>query len=202
MNKRILTWVKWGLIFALMGSGSLTLAFEAWLKSEKLSIGDSTCEPLGFYQDIGWPHPLQDGDYVRVEMPTDSPAITEGLKYHWFPKGQPWIKQIGALPGQTVVLNRKGVWVDSHYLPNSHVDRYTPHGRHKIIHYPFGTYKMGPNQVWLYAPGNYAFDSAYYGPINIRSIDPSKGYILTQERPYWVWPGSQYWVVRDHPKGQ
>jgi len=126
---------------------------------------------------------------VVIPGPAHHPAVAEGLKYRWFPAGQPWIKEIAATTGQTVTLKRSGVWVDGHRLPNSHVDLWTPGHRHRIVHYPFGTYPLERGQVWLYAPGNYAFDSSYYGPVPESSV-------LQRAKPWWTVPGSQFWLKK------
>ncbi|MDD3760962.1 MAG: S26 family signal peptidase [Acidithiobacillus sp.] len=187
-RKRLL----WGFGGAILGALCLNAGVGIWMRHAHLVVNDSTCEPLGLYRLTGNPYPLHDGELVEVELPNPAthPAVAEGIRYHWFPKGQPWIKQIAALPGQTVKLTWQGVWVNGHYLPNSHVDRRTPGQRHAILHYPFGTYHLKDGQVWLYAPGNYAFDSAYYGPV-------SESHILQAARPYWTIPGSQYWLTHE-----
>lgn len=184
---RRIEWIYWSLVgfIVLVGVGMLFGHFK------RLVVTDSTCQPVGFYQLLGTPFPLHDGELVEVEIPgpQDHPAVAEGLKYHWFPKSEPWIKNVVALPGQTVVLKRQGVRVDGRLLPNSHVDRWTPGHHHRIMHYPFGTYHLKQGQVWLYAPGNYAFDSSYYGPV-------SENNILGKVRPWWVIPGSQFWLKK------
>lgn len=194
--KRLLWWSAWAIVGVLV----LNAVAGLWMQHEHLVFNDSTCEPIGLYGLLGSPFPLHDGEMVEVEIPGPAhhPAVAEGLKYHWFPAGQPWIKEIAALPGQTVTLTRTGVWVCSgasaapchgHHLTNSHVDRWTPGHHHRIIHYPFGTYHLKDGQVWLYAPGNYAFDSRYYGPVPAQNI-------LQRAAPWWTIPGSQYWLKR------
>ncbi len=196
--KRGLWWSFWLVIGLIV----LNAGFGLWMQSAGLVFNDNTCEPVGFYQLRGSPFPLHDGEMVEVEIPGPAwhPAVEQGLKYHWFPAGQPWIKEIAAVPGQTVKLTRAGVWVSpaggnpaggktGHYLPNSHVDRWTPGHHHRIIHYPFGVYHLKRGQVWLYAPGNYAFDSSYYGPV-------PESHVLQRAVPWWTIPGSQFWLQK------
>uniref|UniRef100_E6QCP3 Putative Conjugal transfer protein traF n=1 Tax=mine drainage metagenome TaxID=410659 RepID=E6QCP3_9ZZZZ len=185
--KRLLWWGAWAIIGVLV----LNAAVGLWMQYQHLVLNDSTCEPVGLYQLLGSPYPLHDGELVEVEIPgpTHHAAVAEGLKYHWFPAGQPWIKEIAAVPGQTVTLARSGVRVGGHTLPNSHVDRWTPGHHHRIVHYPFGTYHLKRGQVWLYAPGNYAFDSSYYGPV-------PESHILQRVVPWWTIPGSQFWLQK------
>ena len=186
-GKRLL----WGLVWAILGLLCLNAGVGLWMQHEHLVLNGSTCEPLGLYRLTGNPYPLHDGELVEVELPNPRmhPAVAEGIRDHWFPENQPWIKQVGAVSGQTVTLSRKGVWVDGRHLPNSRVDRCTPGGRNAIFHYPFGTYHLKNGQVWLYAPGNYAFDSSYYGPV-------SESHVLQAVQPCWIISGSQYWLQK------
>ena len=183
--KRLLWWSAWAIVGVLV----LNAVVGLWMQHDHLVFNDSTCEPVGFYKLLGSSHPLHDGELVEVEIygPAQHPAVAEGLKYHWFPAGQPWIKEIAAAPGQTVTLARSGVRVGGYTLPNSHVDRWTPGHHYRIVHYPFGTYHLKRGQVWLYAPGNYAFDSSYYGPV-------PESHILQRVVPWWTIPGSQFWL--------
>ena len=189
--KRLLWWSAWAIVGVLV----LNAVVGLWMQHDHLVFNDSTCESVGFYKLLGSPYPLHVGELVEVEIPGPAhhPAVAEGLKYHWFPAGQPWIKDISAVPGQTVKLTRAGVWVgsadgkDSHFLPNSRIDRWTPGHHHRIIHYPFGVYHLKRGQIWLYAPGNYAFDSSYYGPV-------PEFHILQRAVPWWTIPGSQFWL--------
>ena len=189
--KRLLWWSAWAIVGVLV----LNAVVGLWMQHDHLVFNDSTCEPIGLYKLLGSPSPLHDGELVEVEIPGPAhhPSVAEGLKYHWFPAGQPWIKDIAAVPGQTVKLTRAGVWVgsadgkDSHSLPNSRIDRWTPGHHHRIIHYPFGVYHLKRGQIWLYAPGNYAFDSSYYGPV-------PESHILQRAASEWTIPGSQFWL--------
>lgn len=185
----------WGTGGVVLGALVFNAAVGIWIHHEHLVLNDSTCEPVGIYKLTGSPYPLRDGELVEVQLPSPitNPAVAEGLRYRWFPKNEPWIKEIVALPGQTVKLSRAGVWVDGHYLPNSRVDRRTPDQKHAIIHYPFGTYTLKAGQVWLYAPGNYAFDSAYYGPV-------PESHVLQKVAPFWVIQGSQFWLKKEGEK--
>lgn len=189
LSKRLLWWTLWAIISVLV----LSAAIGLWMQYAHLVFNDSTCEPIGIYKLLGSPYPLHDGELVEVEIPgpTHHAAVAEGLKDHWFPAGQPWVKSIAAVPGQTVALSRSGVQVDGHTLPNSRVNRWTPDHHAQIIHYPFGTYHLQRGQVWLYAPGNYAFDSSYYGPV-------AESHILQRAAPWWTIHGSQFWLHKGH----
>lgn len=115
--KRLLWWGAWAIIGVLV----LNAAVGLWMQYQHLVLNDSTCEPIGIYKLLGSPYPLHDGELVEVEIPGPAhhAAVAEGLKYHWFPAGQPWIKEIAAVPGQAVRLTRSRARVDGHTLPNS-----------------------------------------------------------------------------------
>lgn len=192
-GKRVLvsTRLLWVIFWTVIGILGLLAAVGIWMQHEHLVFNDSTCEPVGFYRLLGSPYPLHDGELVEVEIPgpVHHAAVAEGIRDHWFPAEQPWIKNIAALPGQTVTLSRSGVLVDGHALTNSQVDRWTPGHHHRIIHYPFGVYHLQRGQVWLYAPGNYAFDSSYYGPV-------PESHVLQRAVPWWTISGSQFWLQK------
>ncbi|MFA6381585.1 S26 family signal peptidase, partial [Acidithiobacillus sp.] len=140
MNARLITIAKcgfWWMFWIWTGLITLVAGVGLWMQYQHLVFNDSTCEPVGLYQLRGSPYPLHHGELVEVEIPGPAhhAAVAEGLKYHWFPPGQPWIKEIAAVPGQTVTLARSGVRVEGHTLPNSRVDRWTPGHHHRIVHY-------------------------------------------------------------------
>lgn len=169
------------IIFAIM------LSLEMFIKFNRLILVTTTCQNIGFYQLLGNPFPLKNNELVTVLVPNTSPAYKQGLKNHYFTNNQIWVKNIAAVAGQTVILKRQGVWVDHHYLPNSYVNKYSVSGRTKLIHYPFGTYKLKKGEVWLYAPGNYAFDSSFYGPVSTNNIfEKVKPYLVIKRSMYWL----------------
>lgn len=137
------------------------------------SINNTTCEPVGLYLKTPITH-IQDGMLVALCPPINiytkqatwmETSSMSPCKKHYVP----FLKEIVALPGQEVLLTKKGVWVDGHYLKNSEVLSYTPNGK-PVKHFPFGLYRVPKGYIWEYAPGNYAFDSRYYGFVPMTNI--------------------------------
>ncbi|MBU2819407.1 conjugal transfer protein TraF, partial [Acidithiobacillus ferrooxidans] len=57
------------------------------------------------------------------------------------------------------------------------------------IHLPYRTYTVPKGMFWDYAQGNFAYTSAYYGPIPIANILGS-----VRPVPWLTIPGSQFWL--------
>ncbi|UTV80122.1 S26 family signal peptidase [Acidithiobacillus sp. YTS05] len=127
-----------------------------------------------------------------------NPAMREAITGRWLdftPQGKwscpdhlmPFAKIVAATAGQTVEITRAGVVANGKLLPNSrivtHVDGIP------VVHLPIGFHMVIPRDYfWDYAPGDFAFTSAYYGPVPVKNI-------LGSLRPALVIPGSQYWYT-------
>ncbi|AUW32845.1 conjugal transfer protein [Acidithiobacillus caldus] len=165
-----------------------------------LSLNITTCMPVGLYQREPAPKRLRDGDFVYFCPPVNRPAMQQAISGMWLlyagPHGgefhcadglMPFMKEVVATPGQTVQITKQGVIANGKRLPNSKVVTSIEDGKLKVIHVPYGTYTVPKGDFWDYAPGNFAYTSAYYGPVPIKNI-------LGSIRPVLVIPGSQYWA--------
>ena len=151
--------------------------------------------------------PIHEGLHVPFVGPTAmlvntpagaNPAMHEAITGLWLdfaPRGKwhcandlmPFAKEIVATAGQTVEITKQGVIANGKRLPNSRI--VTKVDGIPVIHMPIGTRLTVPKgYFWDYAPGTFAFTSAYYGPV------PTKN-ILGSLRPALVIPGSQYWYT-------
>ena len=80
------------------------------------------------------------------------------------------LKQVIAIPGDTVVVSDAGIAVDGRPIPSSKPlaadDEKRPlHG------IDLGTYEVVPGQIWVIGPGDpRSFDSRYFGPVAEESI--------------------------------
>lgn len=166
------------------------------------SFNATTCMPVGFYQRGPVPKHLKIGDRVFFCPPVNSPAMQQAMSGRWLeyaPHGKwhcadglmPFMKFVVALPGQKVTVTKSGIIANGKRLPNSAVVTRIDDGKLKVIHMPFGTYTVPPGEFWDYAPGNFAFTSAYYGPVPIKNILGS-----VRPVPGLTIPGSQYWLKR------
>lgn len=183
---------------ALLVTGTALLIGLA--KYEHWSFNLTTCMPVGFYQRGPAPRHLQVGDRVFFCPPVNNPAMRQAMRGLWLeyaPHGHwhcadhlmPFMKYVAALPGQKVTVTKTGVIADGKRLPNSAVVTRIEGGKIRVIHVPYGTYTVPYGTFWDYAPGNFAFTSAYYGPVPIQNI-------LGAMRPVpgLTIPGSQYWL--------
>lgn len=130
----------------------------------------------------------------KGENPAMHQAIT-GLWLDFAPRGKwrcagqivPFAKIVVATAGQTVEITKDGVVANGQMLPNSRM--VTKVDGIPVIHLPVGTKLTIPKgYFWDYAPGTFAYTSAYYGPVPVKNI-------LGGIRPALVLPGSQYWYT-------
>jgi conjugative transfer signal peptidase TraF len=134
-----------------------------WLTGMRINVTPSL--PLGFYQKTIQPSNL-------VIFCPEGWVAAEALARHYVPSGScpagssPILKRVVAHPGDTVSYSEQGITVNGNPLPNT-----APLAEDRTLHlnlnhYPFGTYCVQPNEVWVastYDPRS--FDSRYYGPI-------------------------------------
>jgi type IV secretory pathway protease TraF len=96
----------------------------------------SPSEPLGIYRLTH--EPLTRGAFVVLKLP---------------------LKQIAALPGDTVRVTPEGSYVNGKLWPHSGIPASAPN------HFPFGTYLLHPNQLWVLGDNRLSYDSRYFGMI-------------------------------------
>jgi type IV secretory pathway protease TraF len=96
----------------------------------------SPSEPRGIYRLTH--EPLIRGAYVVLKLP---------------------LKQIAALPGDTVRVTPEGSYVNGKLWPHSAIPTGAPN------HFPFGTYLLHPNQLWVLGDNPLSYDSRYFGMI-------------------------------------
>lgn len=187
--------------FSLFMVAGVSLIAAARL--EHWSFNATTCMPLGLYQRGPAPKHLKVGDRIFFCPPVHGKAMHQAITGMWLefaPHGQwhcadhlmPFMKFVAALPGQSVNITHKGVIADGKRLPNSKIVRSIMDGKLKVIHLPYGKYIVPKGMFWDYAPGNFAYTSAYYGPVPIKNIRGS-----VKPVPYLTIPGSQYWMPQN-----
>jgi type IV secretory pathway protease TraF len=96
----------------------------------------SPSEPRGIYRLTH--EPLIRGAYVVLKLP---------------------LKQIAALPGDTVRVTPEGTYVNGKLWPHSAIPASAWN------HFPFGTYLLHPNQLWVLGDNPFSYDSRYFGMI-------------------------------------
>ncbi len=172
----------------LMAIGSLTMT-TAWSASNAFLLNEqSDCLPLGLYlrETPGAlpKNPARDGQIVRVCPPASaaSLALARGYDKRWpdspcYHHAEPFLKEIVATAGQTVVVKKQGVYVDGHELPDSAPHTVDPLGRPMDVQW--GRHVIKNGQVWLWAQNPLAYDSTYYGPVSLRNV-------LGYAKPLWT----------------
>lgn len=134
----------------------------------------SASVPLGWYW-IDEPRALQPSDLVLVRPPIGVEPLLVARGY--LAPGVPLVKQIGAVPGDTVC--RQGVRVSVNGTPAALAREADALGR--SLPRWGGCRTLGPGDVFLLnsgAPGS--FDGRYFGPTPARDI-------IGKARPLWTW---------------
>jgi len=171
--------------------------YQRAAKPVSLKDGDIVyfCPPVREHLPLLFSGPT---DLLKDTPPGVNPAMHEAISGLWLdfaPHGKwdcadhlmPFAKIVAATAGQTVEITRRGVVANGRLLPNSRVvDRVDGI---PVVHLAIGTKLTIPDgYFWDYAPGTFAYTSAYYGPV------PTKN-ILGSLHPALVIPGSQYWYT-------
>lgn len=76
---------------------------------------------------------------------------------------EPLLKEVAAVPGDTVGVSDAGVVVNGRSLPNSLRVAGDCRGR-SLPRIASGRYRLGRGSLWLYAPVTRSYDSRYFGP--------------------------------------
>lgn len=128
--------------------------------------------PRGVYRAIGgapvrgtigmWclPRPTAAWAHARGYLPTGL-GCPGGL--------QPIAKMTLAVAGDTITMTEAGLVWNGYTVPRTRPVLRDALGR-IVPHLPFGTYVLGPGEVWLYSPTTpRGFDSRYFGPVPERN---------------------------------
>ena len=133
------------LSFVLIGALATASIFD-------IRGNSSSSEPLGIYRLTH--EPLTRGALVVLKLP---------------------LKQIAALPGDTVRVTREGSYVNGKLWPHSAIPTDAP------SHFPFGTYLLHPNQLWVLGYNPLSYDSRYFGMIPETLVSATAKPLLIKE---------------------
>ena len=105
--------------------------------------------------------------YLINETPPHNPAISEGMTRRYL-TAHPMVKQVGALPGETVSLSGGRFRVDGRDMGPLTVLSADSQGR------PLGAfptpYTLKAGEFWLVSHPEKGFDSRYFGPVRRTDI--------------------------------
>jgi conjugative transfer signal peptidase TraF len=135
----------------------------------KINTTDSM--PLGLYLLETAPIKLQ---RIVVACPPTA-AARLGLKNGYLANGScssgaaPVLKYVAAIGGSEVRVNAAGITVDGRALAYSSAHHLDRRGR-PIPRFADGIYRLSENEVWLYSPAPWSWDSRYFGPVTNNEI--------------------------------
>ena len=158
-RRSVITLVATVLVCVSMYAASSLLA-----RVVKINTTDSM--PVGIY--IMRPGPILPGRIVVACLPKDAARL--GLENGYLERGScasgaaPLLKYVAAVGGSQVTVTGDKITIDGRALRSSVLRRSDRHGR-RVPHIPIGTYSLGKDEVWLYSPAPWSWDSRYFGPV-------------------------------------
>jgi conjugative transfer signal peptidase TraF len=148
-------------------------------------VNVSSSLPRGLYCRLPR-HEITPGSLVSLCLPV--PAATLYRAHAHPPTGScadrlpPFLKAVAAQGGDLVTFGPEGLRAAGRLLPAS-APRLEDAAGQPLPHAPFGTYRLPPGSVWLYAPQALSFDSRYFGP------QPASA-VLYRLAPLWLFSPS------------
>jgi signal peptidase I len=130
---------------------SLAVTFALLFALTHLTLNQSPSEPVGLYRITS--ESLGRNALVLLKDP---------------------LKRVAGVPGDDVRMAPEGVYVNGRLIPESAVPADSPY-----THYPYGTFKLAPDQYLVLGNHPLSWDSRYEGPI------PSSLIASTVE-PFWT----------------
>jgi len=136
-----------------------------------IKINTTDSMPVGIY--LMRPEAIAPGRIVVACPPEDAARL--GLHNGYLERGScasgaaPLLKYVAAIGGSRVAVTGSGIEIDGRLLDNSVARRKDRHGR-TIPHIRLGRYRLGEDEVWLYSPAPWSWDSRYFGPVSKNQI--------------------------------
>lgn len=94
------------------------------------------------------------------------------------------LKEVAAIPGDTVLVDSAGMAVNGRRLPNSRPLPFDSRGR-PIGAVRAGTYPVRPGEAWVWSPYTpQSFDSRYYGALPLRDLVGVARPLWTRDQPH------------------
>ncbi len=174
--------MRWGL--TQVATATLVVGFSAWSVSPRerpltppFVYNASASLPVGLYRQIKKDE-LERGDIVRIALPASVKPVIARWGYAQHPSAQFLIKQVVALPGQTVCHQHGAVVIDDCQWGIVH--RQDHLGQPLPAAVPDGTcQRLGPTEYFIATSDAASLDSRYFGPVKREDI-------LQVLKPLWV----------------
>jgi conjugative transfer signal peptidase TraF len=158
---------KWPLLL-LAGNGAIAFVSHAF----ELRINTTASMPLGLYRTEPW-H-LARGAWTVFCLPGEQARLGRDRTYLRrgpCPDGsQELLKEVAAVPGDSVALTATGLLVNGRLIPGSR-PRAADRGGRTLSHPPFGGRVVPPGEVWVLGRDRCAsWDSRYFGPVPLDHV--------------------------------
>ncbi len=173
---------RWPLLLIALNAGVALLANTLGLR-----INTTASMPIGLYRVA--PLRLKRGAWVVFCLPEEAAHV--GLERAYLRRGscpggsQELIKEIAALPGDSVTLSASGLTVNGYTIPGAAlhtVDR----ARRMLAHAPFGEKVVSPGELWVLGLDHrMSWDSRYFGPVPLDHVRAAAIPLLTFGPLFW-----------------
>ena len=152
-----------------------------WTEIPHFRVNLTNSIPRGLYRVTNSAY--QRGEFVAARLPPEWAALA--IERGWLSEGgnpshyPPILKQIAALPGDTVEITDSYVAVNGSLIPNTETKKVDSKGR-ALPAFERGTFTVQPGQVFLVATNaENSLDSRYMGPVLIADL-------ISTLQPVWV----------------
>jgi conjugative transfer signal peptidase TraF len=137
------------------------------------AINSSPSMPVGIYEWRPVDRAIARGDTVVVCAP---PSVTAfAAAHHYLGPGpcssntEYLLKLVAAVGGDVVDLGPRTIGINGRCLVTG-VTLEHDHAGHVLPRVARGRYRLGPQQLWLWATDARSFDSRYFGPVDARGV--------------------------------
>jgi conjugative transfer signal peptidase TraF len=167
---------RWPLAL-LAGSGAIAFVSQVL----ELRINTTASMPVGLY--LTQPRRLARGAWTIFCLPGEKAQLGRDRAYlrrGSCPDGsQELLKEVAAVPGDTVALTPTGLLVNGRLIPGSK-PRAADRGGRALPHPPFGERVVPPGELWVLGCDPCAsWDSRYFGPVPLDHVRATAIPILT-----------------------
>lgn len=158
-----------------------------------LTYNLSASLPAGIYQIRRLTADPVRGEVVGVCLRGTAAALARERHYVQLEGIQPWVygvrcgrvavigKAVAAVPGDTVEVSLRGIYVNGSLLPNSALRTHDRLGR-SLPHAGLGARVLGPGEFWIQSPhSSLSYDSRIFGPIYREQIVDRRIPLFTHE---------------------
>ena len=183
--RRRTTWrdfARLGVVF--LGLGACGVAYH----SSGVVFNHTASMPMGFYQVRRAAPAVTRGAVVVWCLPTS--LVAEAKRRGYLGGGscpggvESILKEVAAVPGDTVVVDPAGLAVNGRRLAGSRPLARDSRGR-PVASVPHGRYVVRPGEAWLWSPHTaHSFDSRYYGALPVAGLVGVARPLWTRDLPY------------------